>query len=66
VGRLTLDWLYLHKFLSNFLENWSAGNSLVLKNRLALLVYVESSAIASQRAMFNQGEFWEVWGKAEA
>ena len=59
VGMLTLDWLYLCKF-------WSAGNSLVIKNRLVLFVDGGSAAITSERAMFNRGEFWEVWGMARA
>jgi hypothetical protein len=29
-----------------------------------LLVDGGSAEIASKRAMLNQGEFWEVWGKA--
>jgi len=54
VGRLTLDWLYLHEFLSNFLENWSAGKSLVANNGFALLVDGGSATIASKSVMFNR------------
>ena len=57
VGRLTLDWLHLCIFFSNYLENWSAGNSLVMKNHFVLLVDGGSAAIAARRMMFNRGTF---------
>ena len=37
-GRLALDWMYLCKFSSNFCTNWSGGNSLVVRDCLALSV----------------------------
>ena len=36
--RLALDWVYLRKFSSNFHDNWSVGNSLMVKDCLALTV----------------------------
>jgi hypothetical protein len=43
--------MYLRKFSSNFHKNWSAGNSLVAKDHLVLLVYGGGAVIVSEMAM---------------
>jgi hypothetical protein len=48
-----LDWMYLCEFSSNFCKNWSGGNSLVVKDHLALPVDSGSAMIASKTAMFD-------------
>jgi len=65
-GRLTLDWVYLRKFSSIFLDNLSVGNSLMAKDRLALLVDGGGAVISSKMLMFDRSVFWEVWGRARA
>ena len=65
-GRLVLDWVYLHKFSSNFLDNWSVGNSLMVRNCLALPVDGGGAVISSEMLMFDRCVFWEVWGRARA
>jgi hypothetical protein len=59
-GGFTLDWVSLRDFSSNFEKNWSAVNSLVVKDRYLLLGGGCGAVIASKTAMFNRGEFWEV------
>ena len=58
MGGLELDWVYLCQFSSNFLDNWSVGNSLVVRNHLALSVDGGGTVIASELAMYARGEFW--------
>jgi hypothetical protein len=58
--------MYLRKFSSNFHKNWSAGNSLVVRDHLVLSVDVGSTVIVSKMAMCDRGEFWLVWGRARA
>ena len=45
-------------------KNWSAVNSLVVKDCCVSLGGSCGAVIASKTAMFNRGGFWEVWGKA--
>ena len=52
-------WVFLCQFSSNFLDNWSVGNSLVVRNHLALSVDGGGAVIASELAMYDRGEF--VW-----
>ena len=59
-----LDWVYLRKFSSNFLDNWSVGNSLMVKDCLGLMVYGGGAVISSKMLMFDQCVFWEVCGRA--
>jgi hypothetical protein len=47
--------MYLRKFSSNFRKNWSAGNSLVVRDHLVLSVDGGVAVIVSKMAM---GEFW--------
>ena len=49
--------MYLHKFSRNFRKNWSAGNSLVVKDHLVLSVDGGSAVIVSKMAMCDRGEF---------
>jgi len=58
--------MYLCRFLSNFCKNWSAGNSLVVRDHLVLSVDGGSTVIVSEMAMCDRGEFWVVWGRAHA
>jgi hypothetical protein len=59
-GGLTLDWVNLRDFSSNFNTNWNAASSLVVKGRCALPGGGCGAVIDSRTAMFNQGKFWEV------
>jgi hypothetical protein len=43
--------MYLHKFSSNFRKNWSAGNSLVVRDHLVLSVDGGVAVIVSEMAM---------------
>jgi hypothetical protein len=52
--------------LSDFHKNWNGGNSLVVRNHLALLVDGGGAVIASEPAMYDWGELWVVWGRARA
>jgi hypothetical protein len=52
-GRLTLDWVYLCKFSSNFLDSWSVGNSLMVTDCLALMVDGDGAVIVSEMLMFD-------------
>ena len=65
-GKLALDWVYLCKFSSNFLDNWSVGNSLMVKDCLALTVDGGGAVISSEMFMFDRCVFWEVCGRARA
>jgi hypothetical protein len=65
-GRLALDWVYLHKFSSNNLDNWSVGNSLMMKDCLALTVDGDGAVISSEMLMFDRCVFWQVCGRARA
>jgi hypothetical protein len=58
--------MYLRKFSSNFRKNWSAGNSLVVRDHLVLSVDGGGAVIVSEMAMCDQGELWVVWGRARA
>ena len=58
--------MYLCKFSSNFRKNWSADNSLVVRNHLVLSVDGGGAVIVSKMAMCDRGEFWVVWGRARA
>jgi len=58
--------MYLCKFSSNFRKNWSAGNSLVVRDHLVLSVDGGSAVIVSEMAMCDRGELWVVWGRARA
>jgi hypothetical protein len=58
--------VYLHKFSSYFRKNWSAGNSLMVRDHLVLSVDGSGAVIVSKMAMCDQGEFWVVWGRARA
>jgi hypothetical protein len=58
--------MYLRKFSSNFRKNWSAGNSLEMKDHLVLSVDGGGAVIVSEMAMCDRGEFWVVWGRARA
>ena len=47
-GGLKLDWMYLvGEFLSIFRKNWSGGNSLVVRNRLMLVVDGSGTVVTS-------------------
>jgi hypothetical protein len=65
-GKLALDWVYLRKFSSNLLDNWSVGNSLMVRDRLALSVDGGVAVISSEMSMFDRCVFWSVWGRARA
>ena len=52
-------WVFLCQFSSNFLDNWNVGNSLVVRNHLALSVDGGGAVIATELAMYDRGEF--VW-----
>jgi hypothetical protein len=65
-GRLTLDWVHLCKFSSNFLDNWSVGNSLIVTDCLALTVDGGGTVIVFEMLMFDRCVFWEVCGRARA
>ncbi len=52
-GRLMLDWVYLCKFSSNFLDSWSVGNSLMVTDCLALMVDGDGAVIVSEMLMFD-------------
>jgi len=65
-GRLALDWVYLRKFSGGCLDNWSVGNSLLVRDRLALLVDGGVAVISSEMLMFDRCVFWGVWGRAQA
>jgi len=65
-GRLALDWMYLHKFSSNFCKNWSGGSSSMVRDCLVLLVDGRGAAITSGMAMFDWCVFREVWWKSRA
>jgi len=65
-GRLALDWVYLCKFSSDFLNNWSVGNSLMVRDHLVLSVDGGVAVISSEMLMFDRCVFWEVWGRARA
>ncbi len=56
-GRLALDWVYLCKFSSNFLDYWSVGNSLMVKDCLALTVDGGGAVISSEMLMFDHVYF---------
>jgi hypothetical protein len=56
-GRLALDWVNLRKFSSNFLDNWSVGNSLIVKDWLVLTVDGGGAVISSEMLMYDRGEF---------
>jgi hypothetical protein len=43
--------MYLCKFASNFCKNWSASNSLVVRDHLVLSVDGSSAVIVSKMAM---------------
>jgi hypothetical protein len=58
--------MYLCKFSSNFRKNWSAGNSLVVKDHLVLSVDGGGAVIVPEMSMCDRGEFWVVWGRARA
>jgi hypothetical protein len=58
--------MYLCKFSSNFHKNWSAGNSLVVRDHLVLSEDGGCAVIVSDMAMCDRGEFWVVWGRARA
>jgi hypothetical protein len=64
LGTLAHDWVYLCKFSSNYLDNWSVGNSLMVKDCLALTVDGGGVVIVSEMLMFHQCVFWEVCGRA--
>ncbi len=54
-GGLALDcWVYLCKFSSNFLDNWSVGNSLMVKDCLALTVDGGGAVVVSEMLMFDR------------
>ena len=53
-GSLALDWMYLREFLSDFHNNWSGGNSLMVRNCLALSVDGSGTAIAFEMSMFGR------------
>ena len=61
-----LDWVYLRKFSSNFLDNWSVDNSLMVKDCLALMVDGGGAVIFTKMLMFDRCVFWEVCGRARA
>ena len=65
VGPCT-DWMYLHKFSSNFRKNWSDGNGLVVRDHLELLVDGGYAVIVSEMEMCDRGEVWVVGGRAQA
>jgi len=65
-GRLALDWVYLCKFSSNFLDNWSVDNSLMVKDCLALTVDGGGAVISFEMLIFDRCVFWEVCGRARA
>ena len=65
-GRLALDWVNLRKFTGNSLDNWSVGNSLMVRDCLALSVDSGVSVIDSEILMFDRCVFWEVLGRARA
>jgi hypothetical protein len=44
--------MYLCKFSYNFRKNWSAGNSLVMRDHLVMLVDGGSTVIVSEMAMW--------------
>jgi hypothetical protein len=50
--------MYLCKFSSNFRKNWSAGNSLEMKDHLVLSVDGGGAVIVSEMAMCDRGECW--------
>jgi hypothetical protein len=55
-GGLALDWVYLCDFSSNSHKNWSAGNSLVVRDRCVLSSCGCSTVIASKTAMCDRDE----------
>ncbi len=65
-GKLALDRVYLRKFSSDCLDNWSVGNSLVVRDCLALSVDGSVAVISSEMLMFHRCVFWGVWGRARA
>ena len=54
----------LCKFSSNFLDNWSDGNSLMVNDCLALTVDGGGAIISSKMLIFDRCVFWEVCGRA--
>jgi hypothetical protein len=48
-----LDWVYLCKFSSNFLDSWSVGNSLMVTDCLALMVDGDGAVVVSEMLMFD-------------
>ena len=52
-GKLALDWVYLRKFSSDCLDNWRVGNSLMMRDRLALMVDGGIAVIPSEMSMFD-------------
>ncbi len=63
-GKLALDWVYLHKFSSDCFDNWIVGNSLMVRDHLALSVDGSVAVIPSKMSMFDPCVFWGVWGRA--
>ena len=61
-----LDWVYLRKFSGDCLNNWSVGNSLMVRDRLALSVDGGVAVISSEMSMFDRCVFWGVWGRGRA
>jgi hypothetical protein len=57
-GKLALDWVYLCKFSSNCLDNWSVGNSLMVRDCLTLSVDGGVAVISSEMLMFDRCVFW--------
>ena len=58
--------MYFCKFSSNFGKNWSAGNSLVVRDHLVLSVDGGGAVTVSEMTMCDRGEFGVVWGRAHA
>jgi hypothetical protein len=56
----------LCKFSSDFHVNLNGGNSLVVRDHLALLVDDGGAVIASKLAMYDRGKLWVVWWGARA
>jgi len=61
-----LKWGYLCKFSSNFLDNWSVGNILMVKDCLVLTLDGGGAIISSEILMFDRCVFWEMCGRARA